>query len=62
MEITKEIKDNYYSVEEIIKITKKSKSTVYNWLKNGLKSYDFFNRKLVHKKDLEKYLNKKIEE
>ena len=62
MDISKEIKDNYYSVGEIVKITKKHRSTVYNWLKNGLKSYNYFNKQFIHKKDLEKYLNKEIKE
>ena len=54
-DISEQIKNNYYSVEEAQEAAGKSRATIYNWLKSGLKSYNFFNKQFIHREDLTKY-------
>ena len=57
--LPKEITDNYFSIEGAQAHTGKSRATIYNWLKNGLKSYNFYNKQLIHREDLTKYCKDK---
>lgn len=47
---------NFYSVKQIMEMYSVSKTTIYNWIKSGLKFEKLGGKTIIYDKDLQKFI------